>query len=449
MPRITLTEKLAEGAEGCDFIYTDVWVSMGEPEAIWAERIALLSPYTVNQKVMDLTGNPHTKFLHCLPAFHNRDTATGEKVFQTYGIDCMEVTDEVFESPASVVFDQAENRLHSIKAVLVATIGVRVMRIVVALGGNALLQRGQPMTPEAQHTNVRIAAVALADLARDHQIIVAHGNGPQVGLMALQAASYAPGNPWPLDVLGAETEGMIGYLIEQELMNALPPDTDCATLLTRVEVNPQDPAFVQPTKPIGPVYTAEEGRLVRAEYQWSMVEEAKDALRRVVPSPLPVAILNAAPIRLLVEAGVCVICAGGGGIPVVKRADGMMEGIEAVIDKDRTAALLAQVLDADVLLMLTDVEAVFRDWGGPDQTAIGATTPAALEDMHFAAGSMGPKIAAACGFVEAGGKLAGIGRLQDARAIVEGRAGTQVRQGGETGADVRLTERNPLPTLQH
>lgn len=301
------------------------------------------------------------------------------------------------------------------------------MRIVVALGGNALLKRGEPMTAEAQHTNVRIAAAALADLARDHQIIVAHGNGPQVGLMALHAASFAPDNPWPLDVLGAETEGMIGYLIEQELMNALPPGTDCATLLTRVEVNHQDPAFDRPTKPIGPVYSAEEAKLVRAEHRWSMVEEAKGGLRRVVPSPLPIAILNIAPIRLLVQAGVCVICAGGGGIPVVRRKDGKMEGVEAVIDKDRTAALLAQALDADILLMLTDVEAVFRDWGGPDQTAIAAITPAALATMQFPDGSMGPKITAACDFVRAGGHMAGIGRLQDARAIVEERAGTRVR----------------------
>lgn len=301
------------------------------------------------------------------------------------------------------------------------------MRIVIALGGNALLKRGEPMTAEAQHTNVRIAAVALADLARDHQIIVAHGNGPQVGLMALHAATYAPENPWPLDVLGAETEGMIGYLVEQELMNALPPGADCATLLTRVEVDPKDPAFDQPTKPIGPVYSAEQAKLVRAEHRWSMVEEAKGGLRRVVPSPMPVAILNIAPIRLLVEAGVCVICAGGGGIPVVRGRDGKMEGVEAVIDKDRTAALLAQTLKADILLMLTDVEAVFRNWGGPDQIAIAEITPDALAEIGFAAGSMGPKITAASDFVGAGGSMAGIGRLQDARAIVEGRAGTRVR----------------------
>ena len=311
------------------------------------------------------------------------------------------------------------------------------MRIVVALGGNALLKRGEPMTAAAQHTNVRIATAALADLARDHQIIVAHGNGPQVGLMALQAASYAPQNPWPLDVLGAETEGMIGYLIEQELMNALPPGTDCATLLTRVEVDPQDPAFTQPTKPIGPVYTAEVGKRVRAEHHWSMVAEGNGGMRRVVPSPLPVTILGLAPIRLLVEAGVCVICAGGGGIPVVRGADGKMDGVEAVIDKDRTSALLARGLHADALLMLTDVEAVFADWGGPDQAAIQTISPDELDAMTFAAGSMGPKITAACDFVRAGGTLAGIGRLQDARAILEGRTGTRVTLVPATGADFR------------
>jgi len=302
------------------------------------------------------------------------------------------------------------------------------MRIVVALGGNALLKRGQPMTPEAQHTNVRIAALALADLARDHTIIVAHGNGPQVGLMALQAAAYAPGTLWPLDILGAETEGMIGYLLEQELMNAQPPGTECATLLTRVRVDSDDPAFGSPTKPIGPVYSLADGESVQIRHQWSMVEETKGQLRRVVPSPLPVEILGLGPIRLLVEAGVCVICAGGGGIPVVRRQDGRMEGVEAVIDKDRTASLLARDLGADALLMLTDVAAVFRDWGAPDQAPIAAITPEALDGLSFAAGSMAPKVAAACVFVRAGGGLAGIGRLQDARRILEGLAGTQVRQ---------------------
>jgi carbamate kinase len=299
------------------------------------------------------------------------------------------------------------------------------MRIVVALGGNALLRRGEPMTAAAQHTNVRIAALALADLAHDHQIIVAHGNGPQVGLMALQAAAFAPQNPWPQDILGAETEGMIGYLIEQEVMNALPLGANCATLLTRVEVDRDDPAFLTPTKPIGPVYTTEQARAVLADHNWPMIDTGA-GMRRVVPSPLPRAILGLHAIRLLVDAGVCVICAGGGGIPVMRKPDGGMEGVEAVIDKDRTAALLATALQADVLLMLTDVQAIFADWGTPKQAAIHDITPDALEAMEFDPGSMAPKVASACSFVREGGALAGVGRLSDARAIVEGRAGTRI-----------------------
>jgi carbamate kinase len=300
------------------------------------------------------------------------------------------------------------------------------MRIVVALGGNALLRRGEAMTPEAQHTNVRVAAQALADLARDHQIIVAHGNGPQVGLMALQAAAYAPQSLWPLDILGAETEGMIGYLIEQELVNALPAGAHCATLLTRVEVDRDDPAFLTPTKPIGPVYTAEEAKAMQASHDWPMTDAGEGKWRRVVPSPLPKAILGLHAIRLLVAGGVCVICAGGGGIPVMRKATGGMEGVEAVIDKDRTAALLATALQADVLLMLTDVTAIFADWGQPGQRALGEITPEAIEAFRFDAGSMGPKVASACSFVRGGGIIAGVGRLTDARAIVEGHAGTRI-----------------------
>jgi carbamate kinase len=299
------------------------------------------------------------------------------------------------------------------------------MRIVVALGGNALLRRGEPMTAAAQHINVRIAAVALADLARDHQIILTHGNGPQVGLMALQAAAFDPQSPWPLDILGAETEGMIGYMIEQEVMNALPFGANCATLLTRVEVDRNDPAFLTPTKPIGPVYTTEQARAVLADHDWPMIDTGA-GLRRVVPSPSPQAILGLHAIRLLVDAGICVICAGGGGIPVMRKPDGGMEGVEAVIDKDRTAALLATALQADVLLMLTDVDAIFADWGTPQQAAIRHITPDALQVMAFDAGSMAPKVDSACSFVRAGGALAGVGRLSDARAIVQGRAGTRI-----------------------
>jgi carbamate kinase len=300
------------------------------------------------------------------------------------------------------------------------------MRVVVALGGNALLQRGEPMTAEAQHTNVRIAATALADLARDHQIVVAHGNGPQVGLLALQGAAYDPAAPWPLDVLGAETEGMIGYLIEQELMNALPDGSRCATLLSRVEVDPKDPAFETPSKPIGPVYTEADAARATKDHGWTMVTEASGGHRRVVPSPLPLRIVGLEAIEVLLDAGHTVICAGGGGIPVARNTDGDMTGVEAVIDKDRTAALLALGLNADALLLLTDVPAVFRHYGSKDQTAIGDATPEALEDLELAPGSMGPKVGAAIAFVRASGKLAGIGQLTDARAILEGHAGTRI-----------------------
>ncbi|KIN71900.1 carbamate kinase [Sulfitobacter guttiformis] len=300
------------------------------------------------------------------------------------------------------------------------------MRIVVALGGNALLRRDEPMTPSAQRTNVRIAAVALADLALEHQIIVAHGNGPQVGLLALHGAAYDPAKPWPLDVLGAETEGMIGYLIEQELMNALPDGSLCATLLSRVEVDPDDPAFSAPSKPIGPAYSADEAKLVAADHGWEMAKEASGDLRRVVPSPLPQRIVGLEAIKTLLDAQHIVICAGGGGIPVLRNNSGDMEGVEAVIDKDRTSALLASDLGADALLLLTDVAAVFKDFGGPDEAAIHHITPEALEALDLAAGSMGPKGAAAAAFVRSSGKFAGIGQLSDARAILEGRAGTRI-----------------------
>lgn len=300
------------------------------------------------------------------------------------------------------------------------------MRIVVALGGNALLQRGEPMTASAQLDNVRIAAKALADLAQDHQIIVAHGNGPQVGLLALQGAAYDPRKPWPLDVLGAETDGMIGYMIEQELMNALPKGAKCATLLSRVEVDPDDPNFDKPSKPVGPVYSEKEAKQAERDHGWSMVTEAKGGRRRVVPSPLPLRILGLDAVNALLDADHCVICAGGGGIPVKRNARGKMEGVEAVIDKDRTATLLALGLKADALLLLTDVDAVFQDYGSPNQVAIGETSPEALKGLELEPGSMGPKVAAASAFVTAGGKLAGIGRLTDARVILEGHAGTRV-----------------------
>lgn len=300
------------------------------------------------------------------------------------------------------------------------------MRIVVALGGNALLKRGEPMTADVQRANVRKAALALTDLARDHQIVVAHGNGPQVGLLALQAAAYTDVPSYPLDILGAESVGMIGYLVEQELANALPQDARIGTLLTQIEVDRDDPAFGDPRKPIGPIYESNEAREVARLHGWPLVEESKGKWRRVVASPLPGRITQIKTIRLLVEGGVIVICAGGGGIPVIRNDEGDLVGIEAVIDKDRAAGLLAEELSADAFLMLTDVEAVYENWGTPKQAAIQNTTPAGLAGMSFAAGSMGPKVDAACAFVSNAGRIAGIGRLEDARAILEGRRGTTV-----------------------
>lgn len=300
------------------------------------------------------------------------------------------------------------------------------MLVVIALGGNALLRRGEPLTAENQRANVRRAAAAIAEIVRaGHKVVVSHGNGPQVGLLALQGAAYNPDEVFPLDVLGAETEGMIGYLIEQELENALPDGPRVATLLTQVEVDPRDPAFHRPTKPVGPVYDkAEAERLARAR-GWSIAPDG-DKYRRVVPSPLPQHIPDLGIIRLLVDQDVIVICAGGGGIPVIRRDDGSLIGVEAVIDKDRAGGLLAREIGADAFLMLTDVDAVYLDWGTPEQRPIRRVSPEALRQTSFAAGSMGPKVEAACDFVEATGGIAGIGALDQATAILEGRAGTLV-----------------------
>lgn len=297
--------------------------------------------------------------------------------------------------------------------------------MVVALGGNALLRRGEPVRAATQRENIRRAAQALAQLMHEgHALVVTHGNGPQVGLLALQgeAAGQAA---FPLDVLGAETEGMIGYVLQQELDNAYAGEARFATLLTQVEVDPRDPAFGRPDKPVGPVYSEAEARRLAQQRGWSVARDG-DAWRRVVASPRPLRILEIEVIRLLVAQGVTVICTGGGGIPVAQRADGAYLGVEAVIDKDHASGLLAAQLQADAFLMLTDVPAVFADWGTPARRALGEVTPQALASQTFAAGSMGPKVQAACDFVARTGGMAGIGALEDASAILAGRAGTRV-----------------------
>jgi carbamate kinase len=298
------------------------------------------------------------------------------------------------------------------------------MRIVIALGGNALLKRGQPLDVEIERQNVRIAATAISQIAREHQVVVTHGNGPQVGLLALQAEAYKQVRPYPLDVLGAQTEGAIGYLLELELRNQL-LDRQVVTLLTQVEVALDDPAFARPTKPIGPLYTQAEAERLAAERGWAIAPDG-DAYRRVVPSPEPRRIIELPTIQLLVEAGAVVICAGGGGIPIVIFPNGAIHGVEAVIDKDLAAALLAVELEADGLLFLTDVDAIYLNWGSPAAQPLSEVTPQQLRHYSFAPGSMGPKVEAACRFVDTTGGFAGIGRLEDGAKILAGEVGTRV-----------------------
>ena len=298
------------------------------------------------------------------------------------------------------------------------------MRIVAALGGNALLRRDEPLEAEVQKRNIARAVAALAPLAHAHELVVTHGNGPQVGLLALQAGAYADVEPYPLDVLGAESEGMIGYLLEQELRNAL-PGRDVATLLTQVVVDDADPAFEHPTKPIGPTYDEVAAHRLRDERGWSVARDGS-AWRRVVPSPEPRGIVEIETIRLLIDEEVLVVCAGGGGIPVVVDAAGGLRGVEAVIDKDLAAALLAELVGAHFLLLLTDVDAVHRHFGAARPEPIHQATSTELRQAGFAPGSMGPKVEAACRFAERTGRRVAIGALEDAALLVAGTEGTQI-----------------------
>lgn len=314
------------------------------------------------------------------------------------------------------------------------------MRIVIALGGNALLRRGEPLTAENQRANIRIAAERIATVVPDHEVVIAHGNGPQVGLLALQAAAYEDVRPYPLDVLGAQTEAMIGYVIEQELGNVLPLEKHIATLLTMVRVDPEDPAFQNPTKFIGPVYMQDEAEELAAENGWAIRPDGS-SWRRVVASPEPQHIYEVPSIRALVENGTVVVCAGGGGIPTVLEPGRILRGVEAVIDKDLASSLLAREIDADLLVIATDVDGVYVDWGTPDQRRLTETTPAELRGFDFAAGSMGPKVEAVCRFVEQTGRTAAIGSLADIAHIVAGHAGTRIvpdGQGTSTGQDREL-----------
>lgn len=299
------------------------------------------------------------------------------------------------------------------------------MIVVVALGGNALLRRGQVLNAENQRSNIRQAARQLARVHQSHKLVIAHGNGPQVGLLALMDAAYQAVDPYPLDVLGAETVGMIGYMIEQELGNIIPVDDHIVTILTQVVVDPEDPAFKHPTKPVGPIYERAQAELLRDEKGWSIAPDGK-YYRRVVASPRPQRIIEIDAIRLLVNAGIVVICAGGGGIPTAYDKEGKLYGVEAVIDKDLASELLARGLDAEMFIMLTDVSGVYAEFGTPRQRAIRAAHPDALDALNFDAGSMGPKVASACQYARETGRRAVIGRLSSLTAIMDGQAGTLI-----------------------
>jgi len=298
------------------------------------------------------------------------------------------------------------------------------MRIVVAIGGNALLKRGETLSWENQRINMRDAASALAEVARSNTLVLVHGNGPQVGLLALEADAYKAVPPYPLDALGAESQGMIGYLIAQEMRRAL-PSRNVVALLTQTVVDAKDPAFQHPTKPIGPVYSEIGAGGLAGPRGWTMAKDGA-SFRRVVASPQPQRIVEADAIAVLVEAGALVVCTGGGGIPVIENDDKSLEGVEAVIDKDLGAALLAHDLDAGRLVILTDVDGVYENWGKPEQRLLREISAANIDPGAFAKGSMGPKIDAACRFARATGRPAFIGSLAEARAVVEGKAGTRI-----------------------
>lgn len=301
------------------------------------------------------------------------------------------------------------------------------MRIVVALGGNALLKRGEALTAENQRRNMRAAAAGLANICEGNEVAIVHGNGPQVGLLALEADAYKAVPPYPLDVLGAESQGMIGYVIAQEFRNSM-PHRQVAALLTQVAVDPDDPGFANPSKPIGPVYAAKEVDKLRHQYGWAFASDGT-GMRRVVASPQPIDIVECYMIETMLRSGTVTICAGGGGIPVRRDASGKLAGVEAVIDKDLTAALLAERIKADRLIILTDVEAVFGNWGDPNPCAIRDISVDEIRKLTFATGSMAPKIEAACRFAETTGQAAMIGSLQEAEAVMAGTAGTRIHPG--------------------
>ncbi|OOF55143.1 carbamate kinase [Rodentibacter myodis] len=304
------------------------------------------------------------------------------------------------------------------------------MRIVVALGGNALLKRGEPMTAQNQSVNIRIAAEQLAKIKQNNELVISHGNGPQVGLLALQHAAYYAQDPkiepYPLDVLVSQTVGMIGYMLQQELTN-LAPQSPTITVLNQVIVDPNDPAFTKPSKPIGQVYSKEEAEKLAVEKGWTVMQDGQ-YYRRAVPSPLPKEVTGIDSVKALLGNGNIVICGGGGGIPSYYNAKGELQGVEAVVDKDLCTAVISQELAADLFIIATDVSAACINFNTPNQKQIAKANPTALEELsnEFAPGSMAPKVKAVINFVKATGKDAVIGSLSDIERIVKGEAGTRV-----------------------
>lgn len=303
------------------------------------------------------------------------------------------------------------------------------MKVVIALGGNALVRRGQEVNAQNLRTNVRASMGALAKVAMEHSLVLTHGNGPQVRLLALQNLAYTDVAAYPLDILGAETQGMLGYVVGQELMNAVKLRKEMATILTTTVVSPDDPAYANPTKFVGPVYRQADAEAMAERYGWTIAKDG-DWWRRVVPSPTPLYIRQANTIKRIIDLGLIVLCVGGGGVPVfLDEEERRMTGTEAVIDKDIASAVLARDIQADRFMMLTDANAVYLDWGTSSQRAIKTVSPEVLAGYPFPASSMGPKVDAAVHYSEGSHGEVVIGSLRDVDAILEGEAGTRIFPG--------------------
>ena len=313
------------------------------------------------------------------------------------------------------------------------------MRVVVALGGNALARRGEPMTAEFLRSNVKSTCEALAKLGRDNEMVITHGNGPQVGLLALQNLAYQDVAAYPLDILGAETQGMIGYVVQQELANAVKGEREVAGIITTTVVSEDDPAFDRPTKLIGPQYSAHDAAEAAAEYRWTIAKDG-DAFRRVVPSPQPLTIVQAPLIQRLLEGGTLCVCVGGGGVPVRLDSKGRHVGVQAVVDKDQASAALAAEIGADVLIMLTDGDYVSENWGTPEQRDIVTASADAIAELTFAEGSMQPKVDAAIRVARAGGRVL-IGPLDRLDDLLARTVGTEIVPSLDEG--IVFLEREP------